>query len=264
MARAALALLLALPVSSGFQFDRLDPEVVATLQHEDLSTAWGSDIGPNATWFAAHVARREVFLARGGGAYAPDELATLRSALLAPFVSDGAAPRTAVKGDGGGEPFGGDAAAAALLAGLGAPEPVASDAREERMSVVARLEYLFGVDASERAATAAVERLFPKPVFDLDRGDTAHVYVSAPGAAALANHTDLNDVVVFQIAGAKAWHVCTPAPAGVEAARGPTSTAPEPGRVDVAPADDRTKRPSLVELAAALARAARSARRRSI
>ncbi|KAH8094075.1 glutathione transferase [Aureococcus anophagefferens] len=176
MARAALALLLALPVSSGFQFDRLDPEVVATLQHEDLSTAWGSDIGPNATWFAAHVARREVFLARGGGAYAPDELATLRSALLAPF-------------------------------------PVASDAREERMSVVARLEYLFGVDASERAATAAVERLFPKPVFDLDRGDTAHVYVSAPGAAALANHTDLNDVVVFQIAGAKAWHVCTPAPA---------------------------------------------------
>ena len=34
MARAALALLLALPVSSGFQFDRLDPEVVATLQHD--------------------------------------------------------------------------------------------------------------------------------------------------------------------------------------------------------------------------------------
>ena len=43
-------------------------------------------------------------------------------------------------------------------------------------------------------------------------GDTAHVYVSPPGGAALANHTDETDVVVLQVSGAKDWTVCAPVP----------------------------------------------------
>ncbi|KAH8069300.1 glutathione transferase [Aureococcus anophagefferens] len=205
MARAALALLLALPVSSGFQFDRLDPEVVATLQHEDLSTAWGSDIGPNATWFAAHVARREVFLARGGGAYAPDELATLRSALLAPFVSDGA-PRTrsrarrrrAVRGD---------AAAAALLAGLGAPEPVASDAREAHVRAVAKHGTCATYDASEMSGLEVCDD------FELGPGDLLFLPQGAVHSAR-ATEAEGSTHLTLGLAGTRAAVCDEQAPAG--------------------------------------------------
>jgi len=37
---------------------------------------------------------------------------------------------------------------------------------------------------------------------------TAHLYVSAPGAAALSNHTDTTDIAVFQLGGSKRWFTC--------------------------------------------------------
>ena len=81
-----------------------------------------------------------------------------------------------------------------------------------RLSAVLRLEKLFAADRSDATAATAVARLFGAPVFDLARGDTAHVYASSGGAAALANHTDPYDVVVLQVSGSKEWLVCPPAP----------------------------------------------------
>lgn len=40
-------------------------------------------------------------------------------------------------------------------------------------------------------------------------GGTAHLYMSSPGAAALDNHTDVTDIVVLQLDGAKEWVLCS-------------------------------------------------------
>ena len=72
------------------------------------------------------------------------------------------------------------------------------------LSAVVRLE---GLDAEK--ADVALRRLgAPDGLHDLDAGDTAHVYVSAPNAAALNNHTDDTDVIVVQVSGKKAWFLC--------------------------------------------------------
>ena len=176
-------------------------------------------LGLNASWLADRVAGGQTFVARAGplGDRAA-ELAFLRSHLLAPFHKHAA---TATATTAALALRGGDGSRAAapppagvvggLLAGLGERHhAVVETPLEARLSVVARLEKLFDGDASDAAAAAAVSRLFPAPLFDLGRGDTAHVYVSPPGGAALANHTDENDVVVLQVSGAKDWTVCAP------------------------------------------------------
>lgn len=43
----------------------------------------------------------------------------------------------------------------------------------------------------------------------LEYGGTVHLYMSAPGTAALDNHTDVTDIVVLQLDGAKEWLLCT-------------------------------------------------------
>lgn len=44
----------------------------------------------------------------------------------------------------------------------------------------------------------------------LQNGDgTVHLYLSSPGSAALANHTDPSDIVALQLDGAKEWLLCT-------------------------------------------------------
>lgn len=40
---------------------------------------------------------------------------------------------------------------------------------------------------------------------------SVHLYLSAPGTAALANHTDITDIAVLQLDGAKEWFLCTAA-----------------------------------------------------
>ena len=83
---------------------------------------------------------------------------------------------------------------------------------ETRISAVLKLERLARSRPSDSEAAAAIGDLFPPSVFDMARGDTAHIYVSAPNAAALANHTDVTDVLVLQVGGSKEWTVCPPPP----------------------------------------------------
>ena len=42
----------------------------------------------------------------------------------------------------------------------------------------------------------------------MEDGGTMHMYVSAPGAAAMANHTDTTDIFVLHLDGAKEWMLC--------------------------------------------------------
>ena len=73
-------------------------------------------------------------------------------------------------------------------------------------SAVFRVELLDmkGLSASLASALAdAKEKVF-------DGAWTAHIYISSSGAAALGNHTDVTDVVVWQLAGRKQWLRCAP------------------------------------------------------
>lgn len=46
------------------------------------------------------------------------------------------------------------------------------------------------------------------PTF-MEDGGSVHLYMSSPGTAALANHTDITDIVVLQLDGAKEWLLCS-------------------------------------------------------
>jgi len=75
-------------------------------------------------------------------------------------------------------------------------------------SAVLRVELLDGQGLSpalERALADAKEK-----VFDPVAAWSAHIYISASGAAALGNHTDVADIVVWQLAGRKQWLRCAP------------------------------------------------------
>lgn len=43
----------------------------------------------------------------------------------------------------------------------------------------------------------------------IEMGGTIHLYISSPGVSALDNHTDITDIVVLQLDGAKEWLLCT-------------------------------------------------------
>lgn len=178
-------------------------------------------LGVNTTWLAERVEAGAFFASRAAD-YGPpvktQDSRSMISLLTAPFFGDGLEERAVTfKGDGGTRPPGpggslrsdSDSDSDSLRALLG---PERSDLDEGRVSAVLRLEALAGDRASEREAAEAVAELFPAPIFDAGRGDTAHVYVSAPGAAALGNHTDLTDILVLQIGGTKEWSVCPPLP----------------------------------------------------
>ena len=82
---------------------------------------------------------------------------------------------------------------------------------EEPMSIVLRLEDL----ASARAAPPFRELIAPFLPLDTTGANavTAHVYLSSEGAAALANHTDVTDIVIVQLLGRKGWLYCPERPA---------------------------------------------------
>jgi len=177
-------------------------------------------LGVNGTWLEEMVSEERTFLARNHRvrwlAGTPREdgwLAEFEDALFAPYArsaANRAEPQLSVKRSG----VRGRATEGLvdwLLQGLG--EGARADTGyEARLSAVLRLERLFLEDASDTVAIEAVGALFPPSIFDLGRGDTAHVYVSPPGESALANHTDVADVLVLQVAGSKEWTVCDPVP----------------------------------------------------
>ena len=86
-------------------------------------------------------------------------------------------------------------------------DPGAALAGDARVSFVARLEKFAAGASSNALKTLGL----PGAVADYDAGDTVHVYASAPGASALANHTDTADVLVHQVLGRKTWFVCASA-----------------------------------------------------
>jgi len=86
-------------------------------------------------------------------------------------------------------------------------DPGAALAGDARVSFVARLERFAAAASSQALKTLGL----PGSVADYDAGDTVHVYASAPGASALANHTDTADVLVHQVLGRKTWFVCASA-----------------------------------------------------
>ena len=75
---------------------------------------------------------------------------------------------------------------------------------DEKKSVVFRIENLTG--KSYNSTKELVHKVVPNNVLE-DKG-TIHVYFSSPGAAALANHTDVTDIFVLQLDGAKDWFLC--------------------------------------------------------
>jgi len=171
-------------------------------------------LGVNASWLGDKVAEGALFVARATTYGFVDEavLENLRKSVFAPYyeAQQKREPQLSLRGDGGATARPEDGVVDWLLGSMGKRIEGGDTIRDVRLSAVLRLEKLFKEDASDAVAAAAVEKLVGKPVFDMDRGDTAHVYVSAAGAAALANHTDPYDVVVLQIAGSKEWKVCAP------------------------------------------------------
>ena len=78
----------------------------------------------------------------------------------------------------------------------------------ERRSVVLRLERLF---ESHHAGVGPFGDLL-RPFLPIGSGSgetTAHVYISNSDASALDNHTDVTEIVVFQLLGQKEWLYCT-------------------------------------------------------
>lgn len=75
---------------------------------------------------------------------------------------------------------------------------------ESKESAVFRLEHLRTPVYDE--SKELVNELVPNNV--MEDGGTIHLYVSSPGASALANHTDTTDIFVLHLDGAKEWMLC--------------------------------------------------------
>jgi hypothetical protein len=162
--------------------------------------------------------------------FAAPAVASLKHGLLHPFMQQSAWRRPSVvfKGDAGGDP-------SSVLSDL-PHEPssiIAHVASPDRalspISAVLRLENLDRAAAPTREAYESMESVLAPlnsgatQLFDFARGDTPHVYISSPGAAALDNHTDTTDVLVVQLSGTKRWFVCSTAAATAAAAVGPVT-----------------------------------------
>lgn len=78
------------------------------------------------------------------------------------------------------------------------------DEAEGKVSGILRIQELKRLDyeyAKKLVNTAVENRV-------IEDGGTIHLYLSRPEAAALANHTDVTDIFVLQLAGAKEWILC--------------------------------------------------------
>lgn len=78
-------------------------------------------------------------------------------------------------------------------------------APEDQHSLVYYLEQMDGpsLERSKDILSSVVS-----PSFLEQSKNTIHLYLSAPGTAALGNHTDTTDIVVLQLEGAKEWFLC--------------------------------------------------------
>ncbi|CAB9518689.1 Inherit from NOG: FN3 [Seminavis robusta] len=74
----------------------------------------------------------------------------------------------------------------------------------QRQSGILRLEHLSHPDYHK--AQKLIHQVVPNNV--LQEKGTIHVYLSKPDSAALANHTDVTDIFVLQLQGAKEWLLC--------------------------------------------------------
>ena len=81
--------------------------------------------------------------------------------------------------------------------------------------------YIEQMEGAPRARTdALISTVAPRELFGHDdeddsvenEGGTTHLYLYAPGTAALGNHTDTTDIVIVQLDGEKEWLLCTPPP----------------------------------------------------
>jgi len=73
-------------------------------------------------------------------------------------------------------------------------------------SLVYYMEHLRG--ASRQRTNEIVSDFAAASILEDGLG-TVHLYMSAPGTAALDNHTDSTDIVVLQLDGVKEWTLCT-------------------------------------------------------
>lgn len=80
-----------------------------------------------------------------------------------------------------------------------------TNSNDPKHSLVYRVEQMVGpsLQRSEEILTAVISPSF------LEAGGSSHLYMSSPGYAALDNHTDVTDIVVLQLDGAKEWLLCT-------------------------------------------------------
>ncbi|KAH8068831.1 hypothetical protein JL721_6401 [Aureococcus anophagefferens] len=204
----------------GMAWLRLLALLAASLGSRDADRAARTLATLNVTWLEESVARGERFLLRA--ATAPRRRTSAgccvrcsgRSATRRTGASPSrrsaatAAPRTAAATPrrpsrrlaAGGAPGGAAYAAATPRRPSRASSPAAASPARRRCCASRGWQARRAPPRRWRSSSRA--RLRP------DRGDTAHVYVSSPGAAALANHTDVTDVLVVQLRGSKTWRVC--------------------------------------------------------
>lgn len=65
-------------------------------------------------------------------------------------------------------------------------------------------------DATIERAQEILSKVADPSILGEAEGGTVHLYMSAPGVAALGNHTDTTDIVVLQLDGSKEWLLCSP------------------------------------------------------
>jgi hypothetical protein len=128
--------------------------------------------------------------------------------ILQPFEGKFSPPFAKMTGDAGG-----------MLASADIPtstdEVVKLIYSNERRSVVLRLEQLVEDHTNTPVDASLLGPLYDalRPFLPLGTGKgetTAHVYISNEGAAALANHTDITEILVLQLLGRKEWLYCVP------------------------------------------------------
>ena len=75
---------------------------------------------------------------------------------------------------------------------------------ESTHSIVHRMEYLQNPEYDN--VNQLIQEVVPNTI--MEEGGTIHMYMSSAGSSALANHTDVTDIFVLHLDGAKEWMLC--------------------------------------------------------
>lgn len=169
---------------------------VAELVPEDRTLARLLPL-PAGEFFRTYYGQRVLLPGRGrridpASVWSPEDLPAALGAMLEEGLLDRITPRT------GGRPL-------ELRANASVGEAV--DEFERRLrggtSFTIALEY---VSERRRPLQWLADALFNASGLP----STIHIYASAPGAQVLPPHTDMTDIIVWQLAGHKEWRVCIP------------------------------------------------------